>query len=183
MSDIMMPLPPDALSWRTKLFELCDPITLPPEKFDEIWPLVDSVYSKTQGELLQNNGTVRVQKYECRLRKSTKSSTARPNTDDKTIKRRHSSIREKHLCHVRMKISRLVDGRQTVTVERLDEHAHSHDIEESFRVKKPTMLLNLLKAEVAKNYSASQIYHTFRGAGTPEGSTRLEQIGGASLKR
>ena len=47
--DIMMPLSPDALYWRIKLFELCDPITMSPEKSDEIWPLVvDSVYcSKT----------------------------------------------------------------------------------------------------------------------------------------
>ena len=52
-----------------------------------------------------------------------------------------------------------------------------------FRVKKPAMLLNLLKAEAAKNYSASHIYHAFRGAGTLEGTTRLEHIGGASLKR
>ena len=82
-----------------------------------------------------------------------------------------------------MKISYLVEGNQTATIERLDENTHSHDIEESFRVKKPTMLLNLLRTEAAKNYSASHIYHAFRGAGTLEGSTRLEQIGGASLKR
>jgi len=55
MSDIMMPLPPDALYWRTKLFELCDPVTMSPEKFDQMRPLVDSVCSKTQGKLLQNN--------------------------------------------------------------------------------------------------------------------------------
>ena len=89
-----MPLLPDDLYWRTKLFEHCDPITMSPEKFGQMWPLVNSVYSKTQGELLQNNGTARVQKYGCWLRKSTKSGTARPNTDDKTVKRRHSSIRD-----------------------------------------------------------------------------------------
>ena len=134
-------------------------------------------------ELLQNNGTVRVQEYECRLRKSSKSSTARFNTDDKTIERRRSSVRDKHLCHVRMKVSRLVDSKQTITVERLDEHIHRRDIEESFRIKKLTILLNFLKAEAVKDYAASHIYHAFRGAGTLGGSTDLEQIGGASLKR
>ena len=69
----------------------------------------------------------------------------------------NSTIRDKHLCHVRMMISYLVEGNQTVTIEHLDENTHSRDIEESFRVKKPTMLLNLLRTEAAKNYSASHI--------------------------
>ena len=82
-----------------------------------------------------------------------------------------------------MKISRLVEGNQTVAIERLDENTHSHDIEVSFRVNKPTMLLNLQRTEAAKNYPESHIYLAFRGAGILEGSTRLEQIGGVSLKR
>lgn len=41
------------------------------------WLYVDSVYSKIQQEPLQAGGTVCVQKYECRLRKSRKPSTAR----------------------------------------------------------------------------------------------------------
>ena len=49
-----------------------------------------------------------------------------------------------------MKIFSLVDGKQTVTVERLDEHIHSHDIEGSFRIKKPTILLNFLGPEAVK---------------------------------
>lgn len=36
-----------------------------------------------------------------------------------------------------------------VAVERLDEHIHNHDIEESYRIKL-TILPNLLKAEAAK---------------------------------
>ena len=71
----MMPLSPDALYYRGLLFNLSKPVTLLPEKFDEFWPFVDSVYSKLQQELLQNNGTIRVQDYECRVRKSRKSGT------------------------------------------------------------------------------------------------------------
>ena len=72
---------------------------------------MDSVYSKLQQELLQTYGTVRVQKYECRLRKSKKSSTARvSDSDGKVIKRRHSSIRDSDLCNVRINVSRPVDG-------------------------------------------------------------------------
>ncbi|KAF8428713.1 hypothetical protein EV426DRAFT_711386 [Tirmania nivea] len=100
----------------------------------------------------------------------------------KLCKRRHSSIRTQDLCHVRIKVTRPVDG-TTVTIERLDEHTHNHDIEESFRIKKPSILINSIKAEAVKNYSASQIFHALRGAGTHEGSERLQVVGGASLTR
>ncbi|KAF8420011.1 hypothetical protein BGX38DRAFT_1202120 [Terfezia claveryi] len=80
-----------------------------------------------------------------------------------------------------MKVSRLVDG-SAVTIERLDEHTHSHDIEESFRIEKPSILPEYIKFEAAKNYSATQIYHAVRGAGTHEGSEQLGELGGSSLK-
>ena len=86
------------------LFELRKPVIISPEIFNEIWPYVDSVYSKLQQELLQAHGTVRVQKYECRLRKRLKSSTARV-ADSKVIKRRHSSMRDTDLCNVRIKVT------------------------------------------------------------------------------
>jgi len=69
------------------LFELSKPVIISPEIFNEIWPYVDSVYSKLQQELLH---TVRVQKYECRLRKSRKSSTARV-ADGKVIRPGHET--------------------------------------------------------------------------------------------
>ncbi|KAF8448199.1 hypothetical protein BGX38DRAFT_1260228 [Terfezia claveryi] len=169
----MMPIA-DALRHRAMLFNLTEPVTMSPEIFGEVWPYVDSVYTKLQSELLQAYGTVRVQKYECRLRKSKKSGTARDATDGKVIKRRNSSIRDPHLCHVRIKVSRLVDG-TAVIVERLDAHTHTHDIEESFRIKKPSILVNYITAEVVKHSSASQIFHSLRG------SENLEAIGGSSL--
>ena len=177
MSEELMPISADALQYRALLFDLNKPIIIPADQFDEVWPYVDSVYTKLQSELLQCNGTVRVQKYECRLRKSSKSGTARVAPEGKVIKRRNSRIRDKHLCHVRIKVSRPVDG-TTVTIERLDEHTHTHDIEESFCIKKPSILMGYLKSEVAKNYSAAQIYHTFRSA-----QQRLGELGGSSLKR
>ena len=85
---------------------------------------MDSVYSKLQQELLQAYGTVRVQKYECRLRKSKKSSTARvADSDGKVIKRRHSSIRDSDLCNVRIKVSRPVDGTDDCKFHRQYYHA------------------------------------------------------------
>ncbi|RPB24048.1 hypothetical protein L211DRAFT_879435 [Terfezia boudieri ATCC MYA-4762] len=117
-----------------------------PKIFDEMWPYIDSVYTKLQQELLQNNGTMRVQKYECWLRKSKKSSQY---DDSKVVKRRHTSIRDKHLCHVQIKVSCPVDSTADI-IERLDEHTYTHDIEESFRIEKPSILANSIKVEAVK---------------------------------
>ncbi|KAF8420376.1 hypothetical protein EV426DRAFT_243477 [Tirmania nivea] len=118
MSEVMMPISADALHYRTLLFELSKLVIIPADKFNEIWPYVDTVYRTLRGEVLRCNGTLRVQKYECRLCKSIKSSTAKVATEDKIIKRQHSSIRDKHLCHVQIKVSKPVDG-TAVTIERL----------------------------------------------------------------
>lgn len=75
--------------------------------------------------------SVRVQKYECRIPKSKKSSTAKDAPDNKVIKRRHSSIQDQGLCQVRINVSRPVDG-SAVTIQRIDEYSHTHDIKESF---------------------------------------------------
>ncbi|KAF8415879.1 hypothetical protein EV426DRAFT_628739 [Tirmania nivea] len=161
MSEVMMPISADALHYRTLLFELSKPVIIPADKFNEIWPYVDTVYRTLRGEVLH---------------------TAKVTTEDKIIKRRHSSIRDKYLCYVQIKVSKLVDG-TAVTIERLDSHIHTHNIEESFRIKKPSILQEYLKSEAIKNYSAAQIYHAVHGAGTHEGSERLGELGGSSLKR
>lgn len=173
---------PDILHSRTLLFELSKPVIMSIETFNETWPYVDSVYTKLRGEQLHGSGTVRVQKYECRLRKSKSSSTARDASSDKVIKRKHSSIRDHGLCQVRIKVSRPVDG-SAVTIERIDECTHTHDIEESFRVKKRSILLDYIAIEAAKNYSTAQIFHALRGAGTLEGSEKLVALGGSSLTK
>ena len=89
MSEAMMPISADALHQRTMLFELSKPVTMSSQLFDEAWPYIDSVYTKLQSELLQAHGTLRVQKYECRLWKSKMSNTTRDaDTSGKVIKRR-----------------------------------------------------------------------------------------------
>jgi len=108
MSEAMMPISADALHHCTILFDLSKLVIMSSEKFDEIWLYVDSVYLKLQSELLQAGGTIRVQKYECRLRKSRKSGTAQV-ADGKIIKCRHSSIRDAGLCNVQIKVSHPVD--------------------------------------------------------------------------
>jgi len=172
------------------------------EKFDEIWPFVSCVYTHRKTEMRFNN-SLKVSRYECRLKKSRKSSSSLAAPTESTIKRRPgSTIREGGICNVTMKVSRQMslalsnserlgfDSKiLTVTIERIgmgdpsDHPNHTHDIEESFRYKKPEALRNIARAEGEKNYSSAQVINALRGVGTAEGSHRLELVGGAPMIR
>ena len=150
--------PKDASHWQQQLFTLHEPVTLPKYLFEQVWPLVSSVYT-FRNKKLQQKGTIEVEHGECRLKKSRKSSSTmvRPgNTThhDSEIKRRNSSIREKDQCLVTVKLTRQITGSNpTVTLERKDDQ-HSHPLETSFMVKESKQVQELINKETAKNYSA-----------------------------
>ena len=207
MTDSLIPLPTDAIYWRDQLFNLIAPVTMTAEKFDEIWPFVSCVYTHRKTETRFNN-SLKVSQYECRLKKSRKSSSSSQSSPaavdsptESTIKRRPgNTIKKAGICNVSMKVSRQMsptpsdlagsDSKTlTVTIERIgkgnpsDYSCHTHDIEESFRYKRPEVLRNIARAEREKNYSAAQVINALRGVGTAEGSDRLVLVGGASMTR
>ena len=67
---------------------------------------------------------LRIQKYECGLHKSSKSSNAKV-AEGKVIKSRHSSIRHRDLCHVQTKVSKQKGG-SAGTIEQLNQHTHMY---------------------------------------------------------
>ena len=44
MSEAMMPIPMDALYYRTLLFELSKPVIMSAERFNEVWPFIMRLY-------------------------------------------------------------------------------------------------------------------------------------------
>ena len=69
-----------------------------------------------------------------------------------------------------MRISRLVESKQTVTIERLDEHIQ------------PRYQREFSCQEADHTAQSSEGCRAFPGVGTLKGSTRLEQIDGAPIK-
>jgi len=57
-----------------------------------------------------------------------------------------------------------------VTIERLDDHEHSHDLERSREIAPSGLAIQLVHAEAEKGYSPAQILNTLRGVGTTTGS-------------
>jgi len=182
----MIPVPEKADLYRDILFYLEKPTQLSQQEFDEYWPLVDSVWTKIGGSTIQRNGTVEVQHYECRLRKSKKTGTNIAKKDGRVIKPRITSVRVKDLCQVRMKMTRTIPNNNepiTVYLERKDDAAHTHSLDETFRLcGLPSLVKKTIATEANKNYTPSQIFHALKGSGRVEGSENLEAAGGVSLK-
>ena len=104
------------------------------------------------------------------------------SSNDSEIKRRNSTIRIKNQCLVTVKLTRQITSENpTVTLERKDEHKHLHSLETSIMIKKSKHVQELIK-EAGKNYSAAQIFHAIRGAGTEAGTSLLDAAGGAFTK-
>ena len=94
-----------------------------------------------------------------------------------------TALRKKDQCLVTVKLARQMTGlNPTVALEPKDEHKHLHSLETSFVVKKYKHVQELIKKETAKNYSAAQIFHAIRGAGTEAGTSLLDAAGGAFTK-
>ena len=51
----------------------------------------------------------------------------------------------------------------TVTIERLDDYEHSHNLERSREIAPSGLAVQLARAEAEKGYSAAQILNALRG--------------------
>ena len=158
MSTTLIPLPANTSQWCDLLFHLSKPLILTESEFGEYWPLVSTVYTKIGGLLLQQNGELEVQKYECRLRKSKKGGKPPPGPAGGVKKCYGKTVRVPGLCDVRIKIVRTVSAPITITIQRLDEHEHSHTLERSREIAPSTLALQL----AATDANAKEAHNDFR---------------------
>ena len=159
--------------------DLDEPVPFPEDLFEQVWPLVSSVCT-FRNRKLQQKGTIEVEHGECRLKKSRKSSSAvaKPGSSNSKIKRRDSTIREKYQYLVTVKLTHQITGSNpTVTLGRKGEHKYSHPLETSFG-KKSKQVQELINKKTVNNYSAAQIFHAIRGAGTEASTSLLDAAGG-----
>ena len=186
MSPDPIPLPDGHAEWRARLFDLdlgAGPVIMTKAQFDTFWPLVDSVYRKLNSTVVQRNGTVRAQKYECRLRNSGQGRGGKPqpskNQGAGVAKRQLKKKRAKDLCQVRIKISQEIDAPFRVWVERMDDEVggHRHAIDESYAIGIPSHLKKIIQRQVANGDAHADILKSLRG------SSRLEDAGGKYLTR
>lgn len=104
----MIPDPPDLESWRKKLFNVDDMITLTEEEFQTYFPHIDNIYSHRSTQRHKRKRFVS-HYWDCRLKgrpPGTKKST------DPEKKKRKRVARERDLCDVKIKITEFFDQRE-----------------------------------------------------------------------
>ena len=104
MTTTLIPIPDDAYERSNLLFSLKKAITLPCGEFERHWSLVNAVCTGTGGLVPQQNGTVEVQKYECRLRKSEKQGRAPPSQNPNGIKKEQCATLDNPMCESKQRV-------------------------------------------------------------------------------
>ena len=106
----------------------------------------------------------------------------KPGSNDSEIERRNSTICKKDQYLVTVKLTRQITGlNPIVTLERKDEHKNLYSLDKLYG-EKVQACAGLIKKETAKNYSAAQIFHAIRGAGTEAGTSLFDAARGAFTK-
>ncbi|KAF2856185.1 hypothetical protein T440DRAFT_383910 [Plenodomus tracheiphilus IPT5] len=104
----LIPNPPDLDSWRERLFNVDDMITLTEEEFQTYFPHIDNVYSHRSTQRHKRKRFVS-HYWDCRL-KGRPPGTKKSTDPDK--KKRKRVARERDLCDVKIKITEFFDQRE-----------------------------------------------------------------------
>ncbi|RHZ57876.1 hypothetical protein Glove_382g50 [Diversispora epigaea] len=136
---------------------------LPMKEFDdEWWPLVTNIWIKFSYKNHVNGNSWKT--FVCRFTKHFESSTRKQ--DIPSEKRRKTKVRTANLCFAKIKISRFV-AEQKVCIERFqDSPNHTHNIEESDKLKRSQAVRVLVEKEAVKNYPIPAIVNTVKEFGT-----------------
>ncbi|RHZ59681.1 hypothetical protein Glove_362g17 [Diversispora epigaea] len=148
---------------RTLLFNVQQPFEVPMKEFDdEWWPLVTNIWIKFSYKNHVNGNSWKT--FVCRFTKHFESSTRKQ--DIPSEKRRKTKVRTANLCFAKIKISRFV-AEQKVCIERFqDSPDHTHNIEESDKLKRSQAVRVLVEKEAVKNYLVLAIVNAVKEFGT-----------------
>ncbi|KAH0612479.1 uncharacterized protein H6S33_008859 [Morchella sextelata] len=195
MSSTLIPLPANHEDWIQTLWlaQVVGKFTLNERDYKTYWPLVDGFWShrKTENHL---HGKFKTHYYACQLGPKRVSSKAEPYpTETKSGKKHVTSCSLPGTCPVKIKIIEPIqfgtDDQKLWTISQVlgcndtGFKFHDHDINASWKAKRSSFLTNIIKDELAKGYTPSQVKDRLRGVGRVAGYERLESIGGAFMKR
>ncbi|KAI9775372.1 MAG: hypothetical protein M1816_005942 [Peltula sp. TS41687] len=102
----IVPDPPDLQSWRQRLFDVNETITLTEEQFQTYFPHVDNVYSHRSTQRYKRKPFVS-HYWDCRLKGRPPGT---PKSDDPNKKKRKRVARQRDLCDVKIKITEYFSG-------------------------------------------------------------------------
>jgi 2,5-diamino-6-(ribosylamino)-4(3H)-pyrimidinone 5'-phosphate reductase len=163
---------------RQRLFAIQDAIELKPEEFDRYWPFIDNVWVRQHRAGIDRTGRVSTDYYACRLQRPTYTPRKQNEPRPEGKPARKKQTREGGTCQVRIKTVRYTGGYQKVTISRVGEHEHSHDLDHMDQIKRNSILMEVARAEVMKGFMPASVFTIMN-----EDKERLEAAGGRYLTR
>ncbi|KAL8749155.1 MAG: hypothetical protein Q9199_007858 [Rusavskia elegans] len=106
----IVPNPPDLDTWRIKLFDVDDTLTLTEDQFQTYFPHIDNVYSHRSTQKYKRKPLVS-HYFDCRM-KGRPPGTAK--SEDPNKKKRKRQARERDLCDVKIKITEYFPGARRI---------------------------------------------------------------------
>ena len=168
---------PFVVEMRRSLFEIKEPIDLKEDEFERYWPYVDNVWVRQHKAGIDKTGRSNIDYYACRLQRPTYA----PRKDEQRPEgrpQRKKRTREGGTCQARLKITKYEGEFTRLTISRLGEHEHTHDLDHIDKTKRNSVIMDIARAEVMKGYMPASVYTVLH-----EDEDKLASIGGKYVNR
>ena len=178
MSDLFNP-PPHLESVRRRLFEVKEKVELTVDEWKLYWPYVDNVWCKTQSRRLDTvRSPYETHYYACRLHRATYEPDPKRVIDESKPKRKKQR-REGGTCQIRLKVVLFHGICQSYTITQVgDCKEHTHDLDYIDKVKRNTVIMEIVRSEVMKGYVLPSVFALMN-----EDAKKLATAGGRYLSR
>ncbi|KAI4144638.1 MAG: hypothetical protein LQ340_006574 [Diploschistes diacapsis] len=163
---------------RQALFHLKEPIELKEEEFERYWPYIDNVWVRQHKAGIEKSGRSNIDYYACRLQRPTYTPrrTSQPRPDGEP--RRKKKTREGGTCQVRAKVLRHQGEVKQLTICRIGEQEHTHDLDHLDKIKRNSAVMDIARSEVMKGYMPASVFTVMQ-----EEPEKLAAIGGKYINR
>ncbi|MCJ1332652.1 2,5-diamino-6-(ribosylamino)-4(3H)-pyrimidinone 5'-phosphate reductase [Thelotrema lepadinum] len=178
ISELRNPLP-FVLHMRQTLFELKDPVDLKQQEFDLYWPYIDNVWVRQHKSSVDKAGRSNyIDYYACRLQRATYAPKRNTESRPEGQPQRKKKTRPGGTCQVRAKVTRHQGQFNKLTISRIGEHEHTHDLEHLDKIKRNSAVMDIARSEVMKGYMPASVYTVMH-----EEPGKLAVIGGKYINR
>ena len=163
---------------RETLFHLKEPIELKEDEFERYWPYIDNVWVRQHKGTIDKSGRSNMDYYACRLQRPTYTPrrTSQPRPEGQP--QRKKKTREGGTCHVRVKVSKHQGEYKKLTISRIGEQEHTHDLDHLDKVKRNSAVMDIARSEVMKGYMPASVFTVMH-----EEPDKLDAIGGKHINR
>ena len=163
---------------RQSLFDLKDPVDLKEQEFNLYWPYIDNVWVRQHKYHVDQSGRSNTDYYACRLQRATYAPKRANEPRPEGQPQRKKKTRPGGTCQMRIKVTKHQAQFNKLTISRIGDHEHTHDLEHLDKIKRNSAVMDIARSEVMKGYMPASVYTVMH-----EEPGKLAIIGGKYINR